>query len=174
MREKPGQQRPDGVKPVRERRDDAKVASASSQGPEEVLILFGAHAYQAAVGRDYIGGEEVVQGEAVLAAQPADAAASGETPDPGVCVGATSRGEAVSLGGCVELPPLDARFGGGRPRLRVDADRPHLRKVDRHSAVADSVARDVMAAAAHRNDERVVACEVDRRDYVCRDGGADD
>jgi hypothetical protein len=51
--------------------DDAEVATAAAQRPEEVLVLGRACPEEAAIGGDDIGGEQVVAGEAVLGLQPA-------------------------------------------------------------------------------------------------------
>jgi hypothetical protein len=60
-----------------ERRDHAEVAAAASQRPEQVGVLVLGRPQQLATGRHDVGGEEIVDGEAVLAHQPADATAEG-------------------------------------------------------------------------------------------------
>ncbi len=84
MREESGEKRPDGVQPVLERGDNAEVASSAAQRPEQVRVLLVVGLNDAAVGGDHFGGDEVVRGEAELAAEPADAAAGGQAADPGV------------------------------------------------------------------------------------------
>src|SRR3954449_427739 len=57
---------------------DAEVAPAAVQRPEEVGVLVAAGPDGDAVGGDELDGAEVVAGQAVLALQPARAAAEGE------------------------------------------------------------------------------------------------
>jgi hypothetical protein len=60
---------------VLEGRRDAEVAAAAAQGPEQVLVVLGAGHHDLAVGGDDLDGQQVVDGEAVLAHQPAFTAA---------------------------------------------------------------------------------------------------
>jgi hypothetical protein len=48
--------------------DDAEVAAAAAQRPEQVGVLVGRGADSAAVGQHHLGGDEVVDGHAVAAA----------------------------------------------------------------------------------------------------------
>ena len=93
---------------------------------------------QLAVGGDHVGGQQIVDRQAVLAAEPAEAAAQREPGDPGGGVDADRGREAEGLGRLVELgrawrparpgrsrrdrphaPPSSARGrSGGRPRRR--------------------------------------------------------
>jgi hypothetical protein len=50
------------------------LATAAAHGPVEIRILGRAGDQEPAVGRDDVGREHVVTGEAVLAAKPADPA----------------------------------------------------------------------------------------------------
>ena len=58
--------------------DDAEVAAATAQRPEQIGVLVGRRAQYLAVGGDDLGGLQAVDGEAVAAHQAADAAAEGE------------------------------------------------------------------------------------------------
>ena len=55
--------------------DDAEVAPAAPDAPEEVLVLCRADLAELAVGRDQIGRQEVVAGQAEATHQVAEAAA---------------------------------------------------------------------------------------------------
>jgi hypothetical protein len=68
-----------------------------------VLVL--GRAQPLAAGRHEIDGEEVVDREAVLAHQPADATAEREPGDSGVAHDSTSRGQTVRLRLAVEVAP---------------------------------------------------------------------
>jgi hypothetical protein len=76
--------RPDGMKLVFEVGDNSEIPSATSQRPKQVCILAGACFEELAVGGHYVGREQIVAGEPVLTAQPADAAAQREPRDSGV------------------------------------------------------------------------------------------
>ena len=59
-------------------------------------------------------------------------------------------------------------------RRRVDDDGAHLGEVDHQAVVAERPAGDVVAAAAHRDEDVVGAGEVDGGDHVGRVAAADD
>ena len=100
------------VEPELEARDDAEVPSPASQRPEEVGVLVRAGAHHLAGRRHDLGGLEVVNGHAELAAEPAEAAAKRQSGDAGGGVDAEGRGEAVGLGGSVEVRERGAAFDG--------------------------------------------------------------
>src|SRR5262249_53591191 len=107
--------------------------------------------------------------QAVFARQPANAAPQGEAGDARVGISATGGGQAKGLCLMVEFPPLDAALGPSRTPGRVNPDALHPAQVNHQATVAHAVARDVMAAAAHRHQQLVGTGEVDRVDYI---GGA--
>ena len=157
-----------------ELRDDAEVAAAAAQAPEQVGVLGLGRVDEPAVCGDDVGADEVVAGEAVLAHQPADAAAEREAADAGGRDEPAGRCEPVCLGLVVDVGPdraaADRRAAGGR----VDANAAHRREVDHDPVVARREARDAVAAAAYGDREVVAARETDRRDHVGGAGAADD
>ena len=64
-----------------ERGDDAEVAAAASQRPEQIGVFVGGRVDDAPLGGDHFGGKQVVDGEPVFAHEEADAAAEGEAGD---------------------------------------------------------------------------------------------
>jgi hypothetical protein len=72
------------VKAKLELGDDPEVPAATAQAPEEIGILGLAGGDQLAFGGDEVDREELVDGQSVLAVQPADAAAEREAGDAGV------------------------------------------------------------------------------------------
>ena len=72
------------MQPVLERGDDAKVAAAAPEAPEQVGVLVGADGERPPVGGDHVGGNHVVAAEAVAAGQPSNAAAQRKPGDAGV------------------------------------------------------------------------------------------
>ena len=72
------------MQPELEGGDDAEVAAAAADGPEQIRVLVGRGPQDPAVGGDDLGGDEVVDGQTELAGQPAHAAAQGQPADAGV------------------------------------------------------------------------------------------
>jgi hypothetical protein len=114
-----------------------------------------------AVGGDQLGGEQVVDGEAVLSDQVADAAAQGDAADPdrgGVAEPGRQpvgpRRGAVLAGGEAGLGP-----GGAPPR--VDVEGVEVGQVQQDAAVGAAVADGAVAAAADRQLQAAVAGQVD-------------
>ncbi len=111
-----------------ELRDDAEVAAATAQSPEQVRVVGLARVDEPAVRRDDVGRDEVVAREAELAHRPADAAAEREPGDTGGRDEAARRREPVRLGlvvdvGHVAPPPTVARRAAGSTRTLLIGER---------------------------------------------------
>ena len=119
------------------------------------------------------GLDEVVAREAVLAPQPAVAAAEREPGDAGVRDHAARRDQPERLGLPVDVRPERAALHVRQASLGVDLHAAHRREVDQHAAVDRRQPGDRVAAAAHRHDQAVVAREVHRVDHVGRARAAD-
>ena len=159
---------------VFERGDDAEVAAAAAQSPEQVRVIVGARGQEPAIGGDDVGGEQVVAGQAVLALQPADAAAEGEAGDAGRRHGAAGGGESEGLGLAVELSPGQARLGVRDPLHRIYPDAFHGRQVDDQSVVADRLSGNVVATAADRDGQTVLDAELECSHHVGHAGAPGD
>src|SRR5690606_20680360 len=127
-----------------------------------------------AVGGHHLRGEEVVDGEPVLAHEVTDPAAGREAAHADG-VGVTGgEGQAVGVGRAGEVAGgragLDARGPGGR----VDLDPLHPREVDDERVVDDAEPGDAVPAAADRERQPVGAGERHGRGDVVRVRGADD
>ena len=85
--------RADRVQRELERGDDAEVAAAASQRPEQIGVFVGGRPDDAALGGDHLGGQKVVDGEPVFAHEKADAAAKREPGDTGVAHDAAGGGQ---------------------------------------------------------------------------------
>ena len=162
--------RGDRVGPVLEGGGHAEVAAAAAQGPEQVRVVFGAGHDDLAVGGDDLDRQQVVDGEAVLAHQPAFSAAQGQARDTGAGDHPAGGGQPMAGRRPVELFPGDPALRPYRPARRVDPDPFHRRQVDHQAAVGDGQAGHVVAAA-HRYLGRLLAADGDRVDDV-RDGAA--
>ena len=112
---------PDRIEPVLERRDDAEVAAAAADSPEEVRVLALACRQDVAGGRDDARGDQVVRCGAELPHQPTEPPAQREAGN--ACRRDRSSGDRqpMLLRRSVELPPVETRLGAdecGRPRRR--------------------------------------------------------
>ena len=114
---------PDRVQLERELGDDAEVAAAAAQAPEQVGVLVVGRGHDAAVGGHDLGLDQVVAREAELALEPPAAAAEGEAGDAGAGHAPAGDGEPVLLGRGVELAP------GAAPRRRVRSARRRRRSI---------------------------------------------
>ena len=119
-----------------ERGDDAEVAAAASQRPEQIGVFVGGRPDDAALGGDHIRGEQVVDGEPVFAHEEADAAAEGEPGDAGVAHDAAGGGQTVGLRLVVDVAPQSTALHMRRAAGRVDPHGPHRREVDEDPVVA--------------------------------------
>ena len=93
------------VKPVVEAGDDAEVAAAAPDRPEEVRVALGVDLEHAAVGGHDLGTEQVVDRQTVLAHEVADAAAERESPDPDRSRVTEADGETVRCGSAGDRLP---------------------------------------------------------------------
>ena len=80
-----------------------------------------------------------------------------EAGDAGVRDQAAGRREAEGLGRRGRRRPGGAALDPGAAPLRVDPHGAHQRQVEHHAAIADGVARDVVAAAADRHRQAMLA-----------------
>jgi hypothetical protein len=108
-----------------EGRDDAEVAATPAQRPEQVGVLVEGRPDEAALGGDHVGGEQVVDGQPVLAHEPADATAQRDSTDTGVAHDAAGRGKAVGLRLVVDVAPEGATLHPGGAARGIDPHGPH-------------------------------------------------
>ena len=158
--EQPAEYGPDRMKAVFERCDDAEIAAAAPQTPEEFAVFAGVCGDSLPLGGDQIDRQKIVAGKSVLAAEPAPAAAERQPGDAGGGDRAAGGGEFVGLRLGIELGPQDSWLGARRARGFIHLHRLHGRQVDHQTAIADGVAGDVVAAAVNREQEAVVAREI--------------
>ena len=93
----------DRVQLEAERGDDAEVAAAAAQRPEEIGVLLLVRRDEAAVGEHDVGLEQIVDGQAELAGEMADAAAEGDAADAGGGDDAARRGQTEGVRGVVQI-----------------------------------------------------------------------
>ena len=151
--------RPDRMQRELERGHHAEVAAAAADRPEQLRFLGRRGDALAAVCGDDVGGDQVVDGHAVLARQPAEAATQAQARHAGRRVDAERRRQAEGLRFAVEVAEQRARRDARSALLRVDMHAALRGLVDHQRAVGHRVAGDVMAAAAHRQAHLVLARE---------------
>ena len=127
---RPGVEVLDRVQPEEERGDDAEVAAAAAQRPEEIGVLRLAGGDEAAVGEHDVGLEQIVDGQPELAREVAQPAAEGDAADAGGGDDAARRGQPEGVGGVVQIAQRRAALDAGGAGLGIDADPVHRREVD--------------------------------------------
>jgi hypothetical protein len=148
--------------PERERRDDAEVAAASAERPEEIRLALRIALHDRAV-REHDGcRDEVVDRQAVAAREMADAAAERQTADARRADDADRKRQPVLVRRREDVlqqrPSSDTRH----PRIGIDERRVHRREVDHEPVVDAAETAAVVAAAADRDPQPTVAREADR------------
>ena len=103
--------------------------------------------YDAPVGGDHLGSEQVVRGVTEHSLEPAAARPERQARNARGRDATARRGEPVRLRCGVELAPGHARLRPRDARLRIDVDPLHGREVEHDPVVTDGVAVDAMAAA---------------------------
>ena len=174
QQDRPAEDHADRIEPVLEAGDDAEVAAAAANRPEQVGVLGLAGDQLAPVGGHDLDRDERIDREAVLADEPADAAAEGQPGDADRAGVAERRGQAMGGGRLGELDRGQAGLCPGNPRIGVDVQAAHVGEVEDDAAVDGAVAGEAVAAAADRELELVVAGERDGPCNVARVGRADD
>ncbi len=85
------------------RGDDAEVAAAAAQRPEEIGVLRFTGGDETAVGQDHVGLQQIVDGQPELAREVADPAAEGDAADAGGGDDAARGCQSESVGGVMEV-----------------------------------------------------------------------
>jgi hypothetical protein len=132
-------------------------------------VIIGRRPHDLALRGDHLGLHEIVDGEPVLAHQPADATTQADTSDAGVAHDAARGGQTVRLCLVVDISPQGTTLDEGRAVDEIDRHGAHRRQVDGDPVVAHRRAGDVVASASHGDLEITVAGEAHRCGHV---GGA--
>ena len=160
--EHPADGRGDLVEAELEAGHDPEVAAAATDGPEQVRVVVGVDPQALAVGGHDVGGEEVVDGQAVLAHEVADTPARGEPAEPDRA-GVTEPGrEAVFARPPSSTPPAVRPASAHAVRPSTSMSRLlHVPQVEDDPAVDDAVSGAAVPAAADRERQAGLAGEVD-------------
>jgi hypothetical protein len=162
------------VEPVVEAGDDAEVATASPDRPEEVCVAVAVDLQDLAVGGHHLRAEQVVDRQPVLAHEVADATAEREAADPDRGRVAKAHGEPVAGGGRRHLTRGEAAGGMHDPRVGVDLERSQSAEVEHEAALARAVAGSAVAAAANRELDAGLSRERDDARDLAGICGSDD
>jgi len=154
--------RPDRVGSEPERRDHAEVAAAASEAPEQVPVIVLARDDQLPVRGDDVGRHDVVDAQAVLAGQPPDPAAEGETGDARMRHDPGRNREPQRLRGAIELAEGVAGSDLGEAVPLVDPHTLQRGQVDDQAVVAEREATHAVAATPYRHPQVVLAREAHR------------
>jgi hypothetical protein len=171
---RPGQHVADLLQRERERHDDADVAAAAAQRPEQVGLLGLARAHEPAVGEHHVGRDQVVDRQAASAGEVAESPAEGDAADAGRGDDAARQREAERMGRVVDVAEQRAAEHARDLRHRVDDHAAHAREVDDEPVVDAAQARAVVSAAADRQRQALAARVPDGGDHVGRVGTAGD
>ena len=146
--------------PVLEAGHDAEVAAAAADRPEQVRLVLGVDASELSIGRHDLGGEDVVDRQAMEAAEVADATAGGEAADPDRAGVPEAGRETVLDGRGRVLDRGQAGFRPGGPVRGVDLEALHVLEIDDDAAVDGAVSGCAVTAAANSQLDAVIAREV--------------
>ena len=131
-------------------------------------MLLGAGTDQLGIGRDDVGRNEIVDGQPKFACGPAKATAKRQASDAGRRINTERCGKPERLRFLVKVGQRGTRLDASRCGGRIDVHGFHQRQVDEQTPVAHGVPGDVVAAAAHGNEQFLVSRELDRIDHVGR------
>jgi hypothetical protein len=162
------------VQAEQERRDDAEVAAAAANRPEQVGVLVRARTDALAAGQHELGLEQVVDREPEGARQVPETPAEREPADAGGRDDAAGGRQSVLAGREVDLAPCAAAADAHGARLRIDLDVAQQREVDHDAVVARPQPGAVVPAAADGERQVVLARESDGPGHVLGPGAARD
>ena len=164
LRRRPGDRpagdlRPDLVETERELGHDAEVAAAAPQRPEQLGVLVARRAGDRSVGQHDLDPLEVVDGPTEAASQVAEAATERQAGDAGERDEAECCREAMLLRRPIDVAQEGAGLNACQSRLPVNLDGVPPGQVQRHAAVRERQAGDVVSATPDRELETVLRGE---------------
>ena len=162
----PGDLRPDLVQAERELGDHAEVAAPATQRPEQLGVLVARCACDRSVGKDDLDRLEVVHRPAEATGEVSEAATQRQPGDAGERDEAERRREAVLLGRPIDVAEEGAGLDAREPRARIHLDRVLAGHVERHAAVGQREAGDVVSSTPDRQLDAVLRDEAHGADDV--------
>ena len=160
--------RAERVKLVFEGCDDAEVAAAAAQRPEQFGMFIVTCHQKLAVGGDDVAGQEVVDGEPESAHQVANPAAQRQSTDARVRDDASGHRESEGLTLVVEVAPQATALSPGRSCQRVNPYAGHVGQVDHQAVVTHRMPGHRMCPATDRDRKAFTPCEAYSGHDICR------
>ncbi len=158
--------RVDRMEAERKGRDDAEVAAAAPQSPEQILVLILAGRDEGPVGEHDVSRKQVVDAQATTPCQVSEPAAESQTPDSGRRHDAARRSKPERVRRVIDVAPRAAALDRRDPRRRVDLDPLHRGQIEDDAIVNRSEPGNVMPAAAYGKVRFVLARKVHDGDHV--------
>ena len=166
--------RTERVRAELERRDDAEVAAAAANRPEEIRLRRSSSQAHGPVRAHDARREQAVDREAVLAPHPPFAAAEREPRDAGFRHDPAGHHQASALRFAIHIAPEGSALHARHAGVRIHVNAAHAGEVDDHAAIAARVPRDRVAAAAHGHQQLVLPREVHGVHDIGRPRAADE
>jgi hypothetical protein len=173
MNQQPAKHGADRIGRVGKADHDAEIATATTQAPEQIVVVGRAGRKKPAVGGDDLEGDHIVAGKPVLrTSQP--------TPPPSVspAIPVLETTPTGTVSPCAWVAWSRSarvhRLGLHDARIRIHLDIAHRREIDHQAVIAERPAANIVAAATHCQQDVVVAAERDRFDHVVGAGAARD
>ncbi len=154
--------------------DDTKISSAAAQSPQEIGAFRLVRDNKCAVRQNHIGLDQIIDGESVLAAKIAVAAAESQAGNACCRDDAERDCKTEGMGGMVNIARRATCPHPHGAVCRINAHALHHRQVDDEALVDAAEPRPVVAAAADRNRQRAVTAEIHSGDDVGDIGAASD
>ncbi|MDG4762093.1 hypothetical protein [Micromonospora sp. WMMD710] len=160
-----------------ERHHDARPRAGAPDQPEQLRLVLRVGADQRAVGEHHLDRPDPVDGEAVGAYQPADAAAGGQTAHAHAAVVARTDHQAVRGQRLRDVRPPGAGLDPDQPGPLVEHLHPvEHGQVDDHATVVGGGSGEAVPPAADRDGQPLLPRVADRVDHLRRglrqqDGG---
>src|SRR5215218_6298959 len=154
------------MEPVLEGGDDAEVAAAAAERPEQVRVLVGAGAQELTVCGHHLEGQDVVAGQPVFPCKPAYASAQRQPCYTRLRDDSRRYCQTEDVRLAIQLAQQHARLDARAACDGIDVNALHAGQVDDHAAVAQRAATHVVTAAAYRYQQPVFPGEPHRGDDV--------
>ena len=154
------------VSPIGERGDDAEIAAAAPERPEQVGILGRADRHQLAAGGNHFKGHDIVAGRPVATHQPADAAPQGQPGDPGFRDNAKRHGQPMEVSFAIDVTKCRASLHAHDAFRGIHEDATHVGEIYDQPTIAERPPGNVVPTAAYSDQSVMFGSELDRLDDI--------
>ena len=131
----------------------AEISPTAAQRPEQLRIRRGIRGDEAAIGKDELGAEQIVQRQAVSGGQRPIAAAQRQPGHADRTDGAGDGGEVMRCCGGDHIRRRGAALDHSDTGLGIDRDAPHAREIQHQAIGPQRPPHPVMPAAANRQGQ---------------------